>query len=227
MSNELLEEQFLNDVERHEMHILRDDGVYRHIRFKRPGTGCMHFDLITWPGYLCYAGDMGHYLFRRLNDMFEFFRTDREHVRRRGDLRLAVNLPYWAEKLEAVDGNRRHGGAMEYSEAKLRAYVNETRMRWIRDARAEQLLSRKERRSLWEEVDHEVLSRIDDDGEEAAYIALRDFRWTPKRGHCAPEYEFTEFWEVEFKQYTHRFQWCCFALAWGIEQYDREAEVAL
>lgn len=226
MTYQLLESEFLADVATHEMQVLRDDGVYRHVRFKRPGTMCMHFDLITWPGYLCYTGDMGSFVFYRLNDMFEFFRTDREHLRRRGDRRLGVNLSYWAEKLVAVDGQRRHGSAMEFSEPQLRAYVNETRLQWVRDARRAGLLSQEERRKLWEEVDHEVLSRIDDDGEEAAYIALRDFRWMPKRGHCAPEYEFTDFWEIEFKQYTHTFQWCCYALAWGIEQYDAAREVA-
>lgn len=71
------EQRFLNDVANHEMIIIRDDGVNRHVRFKRPNSSCMYFDLITWPGHLCYTGDMGSYVFRRLEDMFEFFRTDR------------------------------------------------------------------------------------------------------------------------------------------------------
>lgn len=224
MTYELLEPQFLADVATHEMHVLRDDGVYRHIRFKRPGTVCMHFDLITWPGYLCYTGDMGTFVFTRLMDMFEFFRTDREHARRRGDKRLAVNRSYWAEKLVAFDGQRRHGSAMEFSETKLRAYVNETRLEWIREGRRSDRLSKEERRDLWEVVEHEVLSCIDDDGEHATYIAMRDFWWIPKRGKT--RYEFTDFWDMEFKQYTHTFQWCCFAIAWGIEQYDKEQELA-
>lgn len=224
MTYELTEASFLKDVATHEMQLLRDDGVYRHLRFKRPGTICMYFDLITWPGSLCYTGDMGTFVFTRLRDMFEFFRTDREYAQRRGDRQLFVNHGYWSEKLVAVDSQRRNGSAMEFSEALLRAYVNETRLEWIREARASGSLSREERRELWEEVDNEVLSRIDD-GEDAVYIALRDFRCFPKRGHCAPEYEFTDFWEIEFKQFTRRFQWCCFALAWGIERYDSAQEV--
>lgn len=224
MTYELTEASFLKDVATHEMQLLRDDGVYRHLRFKRPGTACMYFDLITWPGFLCYTGDMGTFVFTRLRDMFEFFRTDREYAQRRGDRQLFVNHGYWSEKLVAVDSQRRNGSAMEFSEALLRAYVNETRLEWIREARASGSLSRDERRELWEEVDNEVLSRIDD-GEDAVYIALRDFRWIPKRGRCAPEYEFTDFWEIEFKQFTRRFQWCCFALAWGIERYDSAQEV--
>ena len=28
------------------------------------------FDIVTWPGYLCYSGDMGCFVFTRLPDMF-------------------------------------------------------------------------------------------------------------------------------------------------------------
>ena len=97
MSHSPSQEEFQKDVSQHGVTIIRDDGVNRHIRFKRPGTMCMHFDLITWPGYLCYCGDMGTYVFSRLEDMFEFFRTDRD-----------INPGYWAEKLQAVD-NHGHG----------------------------------------------------------------------------------------------------------------------
>lgn len=51
--------------------------------------------------YLCYTGDMGTYVFQRLTDMFEFFRTDREYKKRNGG-KLAVNLSYWGEKLQAT-----------------------------------------------------------------------------------------------------------------------------
>src|SRR5690348_13144744 len=96
------EQWFLKDVSTHEMIVIRDDGANRHIRFKRPGTSCMYFDLITWPGYLCYTGDMGTYVFSRLEDMFEFFRTDRDYNKRKGR-ELSINPKYWGEKLQAVD----------------------------------------------------------------------------------------------------------------------------
>lgn len=87
-------ESFMRDVATHEMTVFRDDGLYRHIRFRRPNTMRTHFDLITYPGYLCYSGDMGTYVFSRLDDMFEFFRTDRD-----------INPGYWSEKLQAVDNH--------------------------------------------------------------------------------------------------------------------------
>ncbi len=74
------EARFLKDVANHEMQIIRDDGVQRHLRFKKPGTMCYHFDLITWGGHLCYTGDMGTYVFTRVHDMFDFFRMGDQQV---------------------------------------------------------------------------------------------------------------------------------------------------
>ncbi len=218
MSN-LTEAEFLRDVAKHVMEAQRDDGVYRHIRFRKPGTMCMHFDLITWPGYLCYTGDMGTYVFTRLVDMFEFFRTDRTYASRTGR-RLVVNLSYWSEKLEAVDGSRRGGSAEEFDPAHFRKVINEYRLDWIRgDART--LLTKDERRELWEAVASDVLDRAED-GEQVAFTAANDFDWKPSRYPVwtRRRWRFDDFWENSFTDYTYRFRWCCFALAWGIEQYD-------
>lgn len=86
--SDLQESRFLADVKDHKISIVRDDGVYRHVRFAKPETVCMHFDLITWPGYLAYVGDMGAFTFTRLRDMFEFFRGD--HKPNLGDLEALV-----------------------------------------------------------------------------------------------------------------------------------------
>lgn len=51
--SDLTAHQFLHDVRNHQMTILRDEGVNRHIRFMKPGSSDMQFDLITWSGYLC------------------------------------------------------------------------------------------------------------------------------------------------------------------------------
>ncbi|AZR95002.1 hypothetical protein BBB39_15450 [Bordetella trematum] len=212
----LTETQFLKDVESHVIEVMRNDGVYRHIRFRKPGTMCMHFDLITWPGYLCYTGDMGTYVFSRLTDMFEFFRTDREYAQRAGR-RLPVNLSYWSEKLQAVDGGRRNGAAKEFSAEKMQRVIRDTRLRWIRDAHADCSLDKDQRRELWEAVEDDVLSQIED-SEDCAYAAARDFAWRAMPG--GRPWEFQDFWEYDFTDYTHRFRWCCFALSWGIEVYD-------
>lgn len=65
MAKEVTESTFLREVSQHSMTVIRDDGVNRHLRFRRPETNCMGFDLITWAGHLCYTGDMGTYVFSR------------------------------------------------------------------------------------------------------------------------------------------------------------------
>jgi hypothetical protein len=168
---------------------------------------------------------MGTYVFRRLDDMFVFFRTDREYAQQHGR-QLGINLGYWAEKLEAVDGHRLKAGAMEFSEEKFRRIINEIRINWIRDAAREQALDKEERRDLWEAVDQEVLGELDNSGELAQHAAYR-FSWSPLgfvSTRARPSWSFEDLWEYSFTKYTHRFTWCCYALAWGIQTYDRAKE---
>lgn len=221
------QETFLRDVAGHAMTVIRNDGVSRHVRFAKPGTGCMHFDLITWPGHLCYTGDMGTYVFQRLHDMFEFFRTDRMH--RRDPEKLAINLRYWTEKLIAVDGSRGGGKVKVFDGDKFKCAVNEYRVQWMRDAKERGSLDKEGRRELWEAVDDEVLCHIEDGGERAQ-IAAYDFshqegRYDPDK----PSWSFQDLFEHDFTEYTHSIVWCCYALAWGVKQFDNAlaaAEVA-
>lgn len=204
------EKQFLQEVATHVMEVIRDDGLYRHIRFCEPGTMMQHFDLITWPGYLCYCGDMGTFVFTRLEDMFQFFRTDR-----RGNDGLYINKSYWSEKLIAVDGHRDGGKAKEFSADMFKKAINRYRIDWIRTTKERHWLDKEQRRALWEDVDNTVLYRLED-GEHYAMTAAYEF--THRAG--GREFVFQDLWDHTFTDYTHRFVWCCYALAWGIKKYD-------
>jgi hypothetical protein len=108
--------RFQRNTAQHEMTVLHDDGLYRHLRFMNPRNSEYWFDLITWPGSLTMRGDIGTgYVFSRLTEMFEFFRGK------------DINPHYWAEKL---GGGRR--SVQEYSEKALRQIVTE---RFVEDAR--------------------------------------------------------------------------------------------
>ena len=111
--------RFLPDVAEHKLTVLHDDGLYRHLRFQKPGTGFYWFDLITWPGNLAFKGDMGGFMFARITDMFEFFRGPR------------INPDYWAEKL--ADGRE---SAQRYSQALFEQQVKEHVVEAIRDREA-------------------------------------------------------------------------------------------
>lgn len=110
-------ERFPKDVSEHVMTVLRDDGVSRHIRFRRPGTMCMGFDIVTWPGVLCYTGDMGTYVFQRLEDMFEFFRDNAAEP--------SINPRYWGEKVIAQD----YDGVQKFSVDVATQHIGE----WMTD----------------------------------------------------------------------------------------------
>lgn len=206
MSHECTEERFLRDVADHVMTVIRDDGASRHIRFAKPGTGCMHFDLITWPGYLCYTGDMGTYVFSRLTDMFEFFRTDREYKKRHHGARLGVNFSYWGEKLQSID---RCDGYKNFSPAKFKANAM--------DFVDQHGLSGKLGHGLRDEL-NEAFEIADSGDANAAYSAILGI--DIQRGHRGAKQAFPDFYEMSSDDYSFRFVWCCYALAWGIEVYD-------
>jgi len=215
----LTPERFLQEVAGHQMTVVRDDGIYRHVRFKRPDTICMHFDLITWPGYLCYTGDMGTYVFTRLRDMFEFFRRSEKKELFRIDLR------YWAEKVEAgdrCDGLKKF--SLEKFEREIRDWVDRRREESCpdEDDAKDRALHAAAFAELLSAVEDEVLSC--DDNDVRAYDAASGFEhrgeaWQAYFGEKAC-FEFGDFWEMDVTEWTHRFVWCCFALAWGIKQYD-------
>lgn len=207
---------FLKDVATHQMYIQRDDGVYRHIRFKKPNSSSFSFNLVTYPGYLIFTGDMGCYVFSRLDDMFEFFRSDTGRI----------NPQYWGEKLKAVDcSGTNKGSAVEFSQARFTEVIKEYRLGWIKDAISNRSLTKEERRELWEAVDEEVLDYVDDD-ESANFYRANEFNWSKGRflPGTYPSYQFTDFWDHRFTDYTFHFLWCCHALAWGIQKYDQFKE---
>jgi len=222
MSTTCTEERFLRDVAKHEMTVIRDDGVHRHIRYKQPDSSMMFFDLITWPGFLCYCGDMGTYVFQRSPDMFGFFRKN-------GRLD-GIDRRYWAEKIEAADRT----GVEKHSHDEFTRQIND----WVDqqaegdkpdDDEPEQLVLWAEAYAeLRVEVESEVLSA--DSNEVRCFDAANDFThagdaWKAFHGPNA-KFQFTDFWDVDTKEYTSRFLWCCYALAWGIEQYDAAKRLA-
>ena len=222
MSATCTEERFLRDVAKHEMTVIRDDGVHRHIRFKQPDSSMMFFDLITWPGFLCYCGDMGTYVFQRTQDMFGFFRKN-------GRLD-GIDHRYWAEKIEAADRT----GVEKHTHDEFTRQIND----WV-DQQAEGDKpddDEPEQLALWAEayaelraaVESEVLSA--DSNEVRCFDAANDFThagdaWKAFHGPNA-KFQFTDFWEVDTKEYTPHFLGCCYALAWGIEQYDAAKRLA-
>ncbi len=91
--------QFSRATTEHALTTLHADGLYRHYRMARPGTGIWHWDVITWPGHLCIDGDIGDGLvFSREPDMIEFFAAGLRYGKY-PDGAPQISVEYWAEKL--------------------------------------------------------------------------------------------------------------------------------
>jgi hypothetical protein len=200
------EETFLTDVSKHEITILKDDGIYRHLRFRTPTTNHQYFEIITWPGYLTFTGDMGCFVFARLKDMFEFFRHNSIEIEK-----LYINKGYWAEKLEAISRFGCDGHIKKFSMDLLKEKVEQIVQSWIEEDK----LSKQNIKLLREEIKY-MYQGLDDSDEFGARKAVYNFSY--KLSHLL--YEFENFWERDCSEYTYHYIWCCYAIAWAIKQYD-------
>ena len=163
------EKKFLEDVKDHEMTIIQDDEL-RFIRFSNKASSNYWFDLITWPGYLCISGDCGTFVFSRIRDMFEFFRSDPT----RSDRKLPINPQYWGEKVIA-------GKIEEYSSDEFRKSIKDYYDSYGQDQDKE----------CWQAIESDVLSQADD--KPWAYRAAYDFEYKNFRFQDFFEYSLTEY----------------------------------
>ncbi|MGL4233761.1 MAG: hypothetical protein ACRCWJ_20505 [Casimicrobium sp.] len=194
-------EMFAKNVAEHELQILRDDGIYRHLRVGKGKSSVMHYEIVTWPGYLAYVGDMGSFTFQRLEDMFQFFRKADEHKDR-------INPGYWSEKLEAID---RPDGFKEWSPEGFRSMIEYHLNDFIDGCE----WSQEDKQALRDEVDFEIL-HYEEAQQFEAIEAVRNFNF--ERGECTFSFEIDEWYRCE--RYTFRFLWCCYAIVHAIKLYD-------
>lgn len=184
-------ETFLNDIKDHQIKILHDDGIYRHIRYGKSHTGDMSFNLITWPGHLAYTGDMGSFMFRRVEDMFTFFRRDE----------LKINPQYWSEKVfaQSIFGE----GIKAFSVDRFHECVlNDTRIHLDLDEDAK----------IPADIQKELEPLMNTEDEHECVQTIRDFE--------SDKITFYDFWEHDLEDYTYHFIWCLYAIVWGIIKYD-------
>lgn len=209
----MTEERFLRDVAKHEMTIVMDNGIHRNVVFKNPDDSNMWFGLLTWPNHLCFYGDMGTFVFNRMDDMFAFFRKGVD-----GDP-IYINTGYWSEKITASD---RHGGAEEFSDELFRSKVNQEVEDFLAGLDIDHFSCEEKKKAftdaLREEVEHEIFFTLDDEGQHAAIAAACGFSFE----RDGLTFDMQDFYENNFMEYTPRFVWACYAIQWGIRKYDVE-----
>lgn len=216
--------RFLAGTATHELRIVVDDGVHRHLQFRRPGTYCYGFDIVTWPGHLAISGDMGTAVFSRLHDMFEFFRAKpAEHEKAGG---LFVNDGYWAEKCVANDGATQEYSARLFRDLVTRMFKEYVEERVDPDDLADPDTPPEWVARLWQGLELEVLNDSEDhDALSNAISAMSDFE--PNDPDYS-DFRITDAWEYasSLQQYTFHFLWRLYAIAHAIRAYDDAAGAA-
>lgn len=183
-------DRFRHDVTGHQLTVIHDDGLYRHLRLSNPDRSSYWYEIITFPGSLVIRGDMGTYLFTREADMFGFFGT--------GD----INPGYWAEKTPSY--GREHGIKTYQSEI-FESTIKSMAVDFVND---HQVLDIK---AFHTALEIGVLTDIGD--QHTAVQAAYDFSWN---GLAV----FPEIHAYDFTQYTPQYLWCCLAIPYAIRHYN-------
>jgi hypothetical protein len=203
------QQRFERDVAKHQMTIVRDEGVDRHIKFRAAdGDFAYWFDIVTWHNTLVIKGDCGTYVFSRLEDMFKFFRPQRYGA---DSKTLYINDSYWCEKLQAVscDGYGR-GGAQGFSAESFERHVKQR----VDDYFESRPITDERRAALWYDIQCDVLDYVSNGDRSSAFHLLDRFE-----DKDFPRL-FDDCWEWRCEEYDFHFIWNLYAISWAIRQYD-------
>ena len=200
-----IKEKFIKDVKGHQLKIIKDDGVYRHLLFKRQNGSMYWTEIIASPNLLTINGDMGTWVFSRVDDMFEFFRNPE----------LEINYHYWTEKLKA--------GRTSCEKFYMNLfYKNITK--YIEDYFQDSIENINEDfyddylKDIVEAEDEiEVVSKIRD------FYIYSDDRILKDLPECYKQFnfdDFNEYWKLCYKA-DYQYVWSLFCIVKIIQEYDK------
>ena len=186
--------QFEACTTEHQLTVVHDDGLYRHLRMAKPGTGIWSWNVVTWPWHLYVGGDIGQgYVFSREEDMIGFFQIGafRDYY---GDGSPSINPQYWAEKLDraCIDS------AESYDRERFTVLVREH----IADA------------LLCGEMDRERAKEL-----RLEIPDVADFEETAREWLGSHPDEFPDSWEWHLKGWDHHYLLACYAVATTVPAY--------
>ncbi len=190
INEKLVTERIGKDLKDHVVTVLHADGLHRRWRCMAPGTWNMGFEIITWPGSICYTGDMGDYLFQRTNDMIAFMRGS------------CMSYSYAAEKCVAHDGR-----LSQFSEELFHQALKD-RVEESDDGMVTVFRHGERRREPIQPMIDEIISAYDiNNDQHAALEAMYNSGlWDCEVPQC--------------QTWTVHFLWCLHAIRWFIGKID-------
>jgi len=194
-------ERFLDGVKNHKMTVIKDDGLYKHLRFRQKDSGTYWYDIITWPGSLTITSDMGTWVFSRMENMFVFFiRDDSNDI-----TDLKINPDYWAEKVMSVS---QFGGPIEiFSEKRLEESIIDYVDTYFEDD------STFDREELMKEIQEQIIDYCEENNEQVIFDKIFNFSFE--------DFSFDDtIHDYNFHEYSFHYTWILYAIVRGIKMYN-------
>jgi hypothetical protein len=185
--------RFKAETRNHELTVLKDEGMYRHLVFTDPKGSFYRFDLVTWPNNLFVRGDGISFGFS-IHPTVDLFRLFRES--NHGD----INPGYWQEKVTAGRGD-----VKDWSEEKFRTWVME-------EAVGAEACYPGAVAAVGQQILHSEDHSLEYRG--TAEYAVASF------SHGDFRLRIPDTWEQSFDDFSWEYLFACRAIVWGIRQYD-------
>lgn len=196
-------EKFLNDVKNNELTIRQNNGVYRHLEFKKPDNSNPYFNITTFPNHLvitAYINGLSYALvLSKRYDMFDYFRD----YFRDGNLKVFPEL--WSEKIKSTSNEAKIASCSEFNIDKVKKLAKDDLREYLKN----QKVSKADRDALNEKFESEILNAED---EYEIVAAIRNFYFN--------DFEFVDFWGRGYRKYRYEYIWLCYAIVWGIKKFD-------
>jgi hypothetical protein len=199
----------------HQMTVLHEDGLYRHLRFQTPGNGSSYgYDLITWPYNLTIRGGWTFtFSIDATEDMLDLFR--------RTSFPGQINPSYWQEKVTAGRDQ-----IESFSEELLKKQIENTVQQWEQGDLAH--ADKAELRAAVHEHFFDEMSEYNLEYQEESRRALNDFSFSPKGAKPGGwPHTFDDWWEWRLTEFSPGFLWCCHAIRQGVSMYEAAKAVAV
>ena len=188
---------FNDSIQTHKMKVALDNGTYRHLVFRPSGSSSVgKVEIVTFPWSLVVTGDMGTWVFSRIEDMFCFFRNDDSRI----------NPYYWSEKVQnGVSGGRRDSGCMEYDPDVFKQNVIDHLDNYdFEDSGTtkEEVIEALNNEIYWDMSHENIVEQLDN-------LEVGEGSWS-----------ISEPWDIESTKWCCHYIWCCRFIVWAIAQYD-------
>lgn len=204
--------RFEVETKNHQMKVLRNDGVYRHLRFMDPKNSSYWFEVHTGPHFLLFRGDGDSYVFS--NGDQDMFRSFRQNIYKDGSLH--PDPGYWTQKLSSS----------EQAEKWDPDVFQEDLEQYITDMVEQEIVPKEHEQRLRDEVEADLMYE-ELHSADLAIKALMEFDFYFEgadryKSGSKPDFEFDECWEwiSRCTEYDWWYLWALRAICWAVKNFD-------